>query len=233
MKIIWAITGAGHLLKESIEVLEKISKKHEITIITSKAGQEVLQLYGYNNKIKKILEKPGNTYITDAEQQYSYPLSGKLTHEKYDLIVISPTTANTTAKIVHGIADTLITNVAAQSGKGQIPQIIVPVDQKEGLITTQLPPYIDKKKCKQCKTCTANDKCPQKIINPPYIDTTKCNSCLKCEDACPYNAVITKKEIQLYIRKIDAQNTKKLEEIENTTTLLNPNEIIKKIEEMN
>ncbi|OED30005.1 flavoprotein [Methanosphaera sp. WGK6] len=233
MKIIWAITGAGHLLKESIDVLEKISKKHEITLITSKAGKEVLQLYGYNNKIKKILENPHHHYITDEQQQYSYPLSGKLTHEKYDLIIISPTTANTTAKIVHGIADTLITNVAAQSGKGQIPQIIVPVDQKEGLITTQLPPYIDKTKCKQCDTCTANNKCPQKIIQPPLIDTTKCNSCLNCENTCSYNAIITRKKIQLYIRKIDAENTKKLEKIENTTTLLHPEEIIKKIEEMN
>ena len=73
------------------------------------------------------------------------------TYEKYDLIVISPTTANTVAKIVNGIADNLITNVVAQSGKGQIPLIIVPVDQESGLITTTLPPRINKDICKRCK----------------------------------------------------------------------------------
>lgn len=233
MKILWAITGAGHLLKESIQVLGKISNKHQITIITSKAGKEVLKLYGYEDKIHEILCKnEANTLITDEEQQYSYPLSGKLTHKKYDLIIISPTTANSTAKIVHGIADTLVTNVVAQSGKGQIPLIVVPVDQKQGIIKTKIPPYIDKDKCREHKICQANKKCPENAIHPPKIDTTKCISCMKCKETCPQEAVITDKIIELYIRKIDAENTKKLDTIENITTILQPDEIIKKIEEI-
>ena len=227
MKIMWAITGAGHLLKESIEVMEELSQKHTITIILSNAGLEVIQKYGYLNKLQEIKEKNNeNNIITEEEEKYSYPLSGKITHEKYDYIIVSPTTANTTAKIVHGIADTLVTNVVAQSGKGQIPLIVVPVDQKEGIITTTIPPYIKKDLCKRCPFCKAKVICPQKAINPPYIDSTKCIGCMKCHDCCIYDALITDEKIELYIRKIDAENTRKLEKIENIKTVFNPKEIM-------
>jgi hypothetical protein len=88
MKILWAITGAGHLLKESIKTLEKLSENNQITIVTSKAAKEVLKLYGYTKNIEEIIEKnKENQLITDKQQQYSYPLSGKLTHNKYDIII--------------------------------------------------------------------------------------------------------------------------------------------------
>lgn len=227
MKIMWAVTGAGHLLNESIDVLNKVSEKHELTIIFSNAGLEVVKKYGYYRKIEKIVEKnENNKMVFDGDEKYSYPLSGKLTYEKYDLIIISPTTANTVAKIVNGIADTLVTNVAAQSGKGQIPLIIVPVDQKEGLIKTTLPPRIDKDICKRCKMCMAKSICPAKAINPPEIDAGKCIRCMECEGCCMYDAIITDETFELYIRKIDAENTGKLEKIENVTTLFNPEEIL-------
>ena len=233
MKIIWAITGAGHLLRESIEVLEKLSQKHQITITTTNAAQEVLQLYGQNTKIQEILEKnPENQLITEKEQQHSYPFAGKITHTKYDLIILSPTTANTTAKIVTAIADNLITNIIAQSAKAQIPAIIIPVDQKEGPTTTILPPHINKTNCTQCNKCIP--ACNFNAINPPHINQQKCTYCKKCEKTCPQNAIKIGEEITLHIRKIDAQNAKKLEEIENITTTTHPyniTRIIKKIEE--
>lgn len=230
MRIMWGITGAGHLLKESINVLTKISKKHDITIIFSNAGLEVVKMYGYFKKIEKIVERNKNNCIVfEDDEKYSYPLSGKLTHEKYDLIIISPTTANTTAKIVHGIADTLITNVVAQSGKGQIPLIIVPVDQKEGIIKTTLPPRINKDICKKCKMCMAKTICPSNAINPPIIDASKCIRCMECEGCCMHNAIITDESMELYIRKIDAENTKKLEKIENITVQFNPNKVLEYI----
>ena len=227
MKIMWAITGAGHLLEESINVLEQLSKKHELTIIFSNAGLEVVNLYGFYKKIERIeKENENNMIIFDDDEKYSYPLSGKLTYNRYDLIIISPTTANTTAKIVHGIADTLVTNVAAQSGKGQIPLIVVPVDQEEGLITTTLPPRIDKNKCIVCKICMARSICPTKAFNPPVIDTGKCIRCMQCDGYCIHDAIITDEKMELYIRKIDAENTKKLSKIENVTTIYNPLEIL-------
>lgn len=228
MKIMWGITGAGHLLTESITIMNKLSKKHELTVIFSNAGLEVVKLYGYYKKIEQIISKnPHNKIVFENDEKYAYPLSGKLTYEKYDLIIISPTTANTVAKIVNGIADNLITNVVAQSGKGQTPLIIVPVDQKSGLITTILPPRINKDLCKKCKMCMAKTICPTKAINPPEIDASKCIRCKKCEGCCIHDAIITDETFELYIRKIDAENTKKLEEIENITTVFNPMEIMK------
>ena len=53
---------------------------------------------------------------------------------------------------------------------------------------------------------------------------------MKCKSQCPYDAIITDEKIELYIRKIDAQNTEKLEEIENITTLFNPKDILKIID---
>ena len=50
-----------------------------------------------------------------------------------------PATANTVAKIVVGIADTLVTNAVAQANKADIPIYIFPVDQKPGSLTTVLP----------------------------------------------------------------------------------------------
>jgi flavoprotein len=43
------------------------------------------------------------------------------------------------AKIAHCIADSLITNSAAQAMKADVPVYIFPVDQKEGEILTKLP----------------------------------------------------------------------------------------------
>ena len=37
MKIAWGITGAGHLLKESVDVLTELATKHDITVMLSGA----------------------------------------------------------------------------------------------------------------------------------------------------------------------------------------------------
>ena len=227
MKILWAITGAGHFLDETIEVIEVLATDdNTITIATSNAAEEVLKLYGYTKKIQDILSiRNENEYFNDQMQKYSYPLSGKLTHEKYDVIIIAPLTANSTAKIVHGIADTLITNIAAQSGKGQIPLITLPVDQKQGLIKTTIPPYIKKDRCSKHTNCPPQKICPTDAIQPPHIDKQKCTNCKKCENTCLNDAIKLDEKIELYIRKIDAQNTEKLKQIENITVVNHPYDI--------
>lgn len=230
MNIIWAITGAGHLLRESVQVLEEVSEEHEITLALSKAAEEVITLYGLNNKIENILNKNDrNTQIFEDEEKYSYPFSGKITHNRYDCLIVAPATANTVAKIVHAIADTLVTNMVAQSGKGGIPTIILPVDIQEGPVETVIPPHINAKTCRKCDECKSRKVCPQNAIKPPHIDTIRCTGCMQCRNSCPYNALITDKKIELYIRKIDAENTKNLEKIENITVVTKPWEIKDKI----
>jgi flavoprotein len=57
----------------------------------------------------------------------------------YDFLLIAPATANTVAKIVYGIADTLVTNAVSQTAKGNTPIFILPVDQKRGSVKTSAP----------------------------------------------------------------------------------------------
>ena len=57
----------------------------------------------------------------------------------YDFLLIAPATANTVAKIVYGIADTLVTNTVSQTAKGKTPIFILPVDQKRGTVKTAAP----------------------------------------------------------------------------------------------
>ena len=54
MKIAWGITGAGHLLQESVNILVELSKEHEVTVLLSGAGEEVLKMYGLFEIVKKL-----------------------------------------------------------------------------------------------------------------------------------------------------------------------------------
>ncbi len=65
--------------------------------------------------------------------------AGPLQLGKYDLFLVSPVSANTIAKIAHGIADTLITNCIAQSIKGGQIVYIFPSDQEDKPIKTSRP----------------------------------------------------------------------------------------------
>ena len=51
-------------------------------------------------------------------QKFSYPITGRLSLGKYDLLIVTPATANTVAKIVHGISDTLVTNAVLRLVRG-------------------------------------------------------------------------------------------------------------------
>ncbi len=48
-------------------------------------------------------------------------------------------TANSTAKIAYGIADTLITNAVSQGAKARVPIYLYPPDNKPGELETILP----------------------------------------------------------------------------------------------
>jgi flavoprotein len=46
----------------------------------------------------------------------------------YSVLVVAPATSNSVAKFVHGISDTLVTNIFAQAGKSRVPIIVYPTD---------------------------------------------------------------------------------------------------------
>ena len=230
MRIGFAFTGAGHLLRESVQVAEKLAKDHEVTIFLSGAAEEVLKMYGIYERVERLTGGKYRELATDSNQKFSYPITGRLSLGKYDLLIVSPATANTVSKIVYGIADTLVTNAVAQSGKGAVPVYMVPVDIHPGPIDTVLPSKIEASKCQSCDDCVASLACEQGAIIPhEEIDLTKCIGCGLCRNTCPYDAISEGKIITIYMRDIDIENTRKLASIDNIQIFEDPNEILDKI----
>jgi archaeoflavoprotein AfpA len=136
VRIAWGITGSGDKLTECVTFMEQLTKKYnlEVHVYPSKEGVVVLKYYKLLKEVKDYFSK------LSTEKSPNAPfLSGKIQLGTYKLFLIAPATANTVAKIAYGIADSLITNSAAQAMKVDVPVYIFPVDQKEGEILTTLP----------------------------------------------------------------------------------------------
>lgn len=229
MRIGFAFTGAGHLLRESVQVAEKLAKDNEVTIFLSGAAEEVLKMYGLYERVERLTGGKYRELATDSNQKFSYPITGRLSLGKYDLLIVSPATANTVSKIVYGIADTLVTNAVAQAGKGAVPVYMVPVDIHPGPIDTVLPSKMELSKCQSCDDCVASLACEQGAIIPhEEIDLTKCIGCGLCRNTCPYDAISEGKIITIYMRDIDIENTRKLTSIDNIQIFETPQEILDK-----
>jgi dihydromethanopterin reductase (acceptor) len=118
-RLAWAITGAGHALEECIEMLVTYEK---VDLFLSRAGEEVLSMYGLNDRLAR---HGARMY---RESHASSPLVSRLFAGIYNVLVIAPATSNSVAKFVHGISDTLVTNLFAQAGKAGVPIIVYPTD---------------------------------------------------------------------------------------------------------
>ena len=138
--IVWGITGSGDYIKEIINYMIELSNEDElrITVIVSKAGEQVLRWYKLWDKLNASFSKVKKE--TNANVPF---IAGPLQVGKYDLLIVAPLTANSTAKIAHGIADTLITNAVAQTLKGSTPVFLYPVDQSAEPVTTTGPDGIE------------------------------------------------------------------------------------------
>lgn len=116
-RIAWAITGAGHLLRECADFLLSYEN---LDLFLSRAAEEVVKMY----RLKPLLEK--RTVIYDRVA--SSPSVGKLAGGTYGVLIVAPATSNSVAKFVYGISDSLVTNMFAQAGKAQVPIIVLPSD---------------------------------------------------------------------------------------------------------
>jgi len=226
MRIAWGFTGAGHLLQESVDALVELSKDHEVTVMTSGAGEEVLKMYGLFETVKNLTGGKYRELVLESDQRESYPMTGRFSLGTYDMLIVSPATSNTIAKIVHGIADSLITNAVAQAGKGRVDTYIVPVDLESGNVETVLPSKLELELCKNCEICQAAAVCPNEAITPGVeINLLKCGGCGACHTACPYKAVTGGKIITIHMREIDIENTSKLYKIDGISIMSHPDEL--------
>ncbi|MBD3194534.1 MAG: archaeoflavoprotein AfpA [Candidatus Lokiarchaeota archaeon] len=135
LKFVWGITGTGFLLDESINLMKELQEEHnaEITVMLSKAGKVVIKWY---KKWELLNDVVGRVRV---EKTSNNPfLAGPLQIGKYDFLLVCPVSANSVAKIVYGIADTLVTNCVAQTIKGGVPVCLLPSDQhKEPIVTSK------------------------------------------------------------------------------------------------
>ena len=137
MKIAWGLTGSGDKFRETYEVMRGLKDEYGddlvIHVYLSKAGEQVAKYYRLTEELKEFdkhyVERDPNTPF----------LSGMLQTKRYDFLLIAPATSNTVAKIAVGVSDTLLTNAAVQGVKGFIDVYIMPVDFREGVVTTTLP----------------------------------------------------------------------------------------------
>ncbi|MCS3923464.1 archaeoflavoprotein AfpA [Methanosalsum natronophilum] len=135
-RIAWGITGSGDLIKETFEIMVDIKKRTDIEIMVflSKEGETVMKWYRMWDELKKNFKN-----IKTESGPNSPFIAGPLQVGYYDLLLVAPLTANSTAKIAYGIADTLVTNAVAQTAKGTTPIYLLPVDQVKGTIKTYAP----------------------------------------------------------------------------------------------
>src|SRR3990170_5488303 len=226
MKLAWGITGAGHFLRESFEIIKELKRTaHDLKVTTfvSRAGEEVIRMYGLMDDLRRISD---GSYLEEtffeSQQGASSPKTGRFLLNRYDALIIAPATSNTTAKLAYGIADTLITNAVAQAVKGGVPVFIVPVDIA-GFIESRMPFFIDRELCMRCEVCPPAQGCPQKAITD-QIELLKCNGCGICVRLCSYGA-IRGGMAKLKVRDIDSKNVKLLRELEGITVLETPSRI--------
>jgi archaeoflavoprotein AfpA len=136
IRMVWGITGSGDRIHEILEIMIHLKEQDglKISVIVSKAGEQVFRWYKLWDKLKASFDKVSTE--TNANVPF---IAGSLQVGKYDLLFIAPLTGNSTAKIAHGIADTLITNAVAQTLKGSTPVYVYPVDQSKYPVETMSP----------------------------------------------------------------------------------------------
>jgi flavoprotein len=120
-RLAWAVTGSGHYLKECLEIVRELE---DVDLFYSRAGEEVVRMYGYD---PKSIVPEGRIY---RDRAASSPPVGLFYRGDYHTLVVAPATSNTVAKMVLGLSDTLVTNVYAQAGKCRIPSIVLACDSE-------------------------------------------------------------------------------------------------------
>lgn len=117
-RLAWAVTGSGHFLEECLDIIRDLP---EVDLFYSRAGEEVLRMYGHDPKAITT----GHVY---RDRAASSPPVGLFYRGDYHTLVVAPATSNTVAKMVLGLSDTLVTNVFAQAGKCRVPSIVLACD---------------------------------------------------------------------------------------------------------
>jgi archaeoflavoprotein AfpA len=136
VKIAWGITGCGDKIEEIAALMIELKKLYGLDVDVYVSKNAVLMLKWY--KLWDLLKGEFNAMQTEVNSNSPF-LVGDLQTGKYDLFLVAPVTANSTAKIAYGISDTLLTNSVSQGAKAMVPIYLFPPDNKPGELETILP----------------------------------------------------------------------------------------------
>ncbi|MEM4653463.1 MAG: flavoprotein [Candidatus Nezhaarchaeales archaeon] len=237
-RLAWCLTGAGHHLFESIEVMEELaSRGFEITVFISQAGLEVVRMYGLEKRLRAIADGSYYRELVTPSDGASCSKAGRLLMGMYRALIASPASANTVAKVVRGIADTPPTIAIAQALKGGVRVFIVPTDI-ETEYETETPHMVDRLVCevRRCKDCKPLTSCPtgafELVEGLGHIDLSKCIGCSSCLRSCPFGAIKFRVKVKARSSPIDLENVEKLSIIKGVIVLRRPKDLLQRIEEL-
>lgn len=233
--IAWGLTGAGSFLKESVDVIRELSQKgFAVTVYVSRAAEELLNMYG----VRDLLERAAtgdypSEVIYESEEGFSYPRAARVYRHPYAAAVIAPASMNTVAKIVSGIADSLVTNLAMHSIKAGLPLLVLPVDIVKA--KSYIPIAVNRSKCGPCAICLAALRCPTGALLPHQqhkvrVLPAKCTRCRVCEAACPYGAIKFDVEIEVEPHPYYVEIARRLERIPRVKIIRSPLEVMAELE---
>lgn len=223
--IAWCITGGGQYLAESIEQVSiaKSSSAARVCSFVSSAGEEVLMMYGLLDRVTQI--SPGG-YMEEVFLERlsgkSFSKTGRLMLGRFDRLLVAPATSNTVAKVVAGIADSMVSNASALANKSGVPVFVLPTEIRAN--ARSVTPYsIDRESCSGCSDCPPRLACPSGALSD-QIDLMRCSGCGKCVDLCK-NGAISAAAISASVRKIDRKNINRLARMPGIFVLNCPEEI--------
>jgi archaeoflavoprotein AfpA len=136
LKLVWGISGSGDKMPETVAAMVEVQKRLdlEITAAVSIAGVRVLRWYKLTETVEEIAKS------VKIEKDANSPfITGPLQIGQYDCLLVAPATANSVAKIAHGIEDSMLTNAVGQTAKSTTPIYIMPVDLHPGTTVTMRP----------------------------------------------------------------------------------------------
>lgn len=129
--ICFILTGSFYRLKNSINTMKQLQKKGATIIpVISKSVHMTDTKY---IKAQEVIEKIEN--ITKQEVIYNLnQIDLKQIEEQIDIVLITPATGNTIAKLANGISDNIVTTIT-QNHLKQNKKVIIGISALNGLST--------------------------------------------------------------------------------------------------